>query len=91
MEGGLSGFFTKQQSDRYDATLAAEVAVLDERGNQLGFVRTQAQRSRTVAEGTPPAERDKILFEITESLMNEMDQSLDQAIRSHLARFVELP
>lgn len=91
MKSGIEGFFTKQQSDRYDATLAAEIAVYDDQGNQLGFVRTQAQRSRTVEEGTPPAERDKILFDLTDSLMKEMDKSLDQAIRSHLSRFVELP
>lgn len=91
MKGGVEGFFTKQQSDRYDATLAAEIAVYDDQGNQLGFVRTQAQRSRTVEDGTSPAERDTILFDLTDSLMKEMDTSLEQAIRSHLSRFVEQP
>ncbi|MGE5539201.1 MAG: hypothetical protein ACM30I_11325 [Gemmatimonas sp.] len=91
IEGGIRGSLTRQQSDRYTATVAAEIVVSDERGQQVGFVRTNAERSRTVAEGTPPAERDKVLFDLTEQVMNDMDARLEAAIREHLARFVQLP
>jgi hypothetical protein len=89
IEGGVRGSFTRQQSDRFIETLAAEIAVLDDQGNQKGFVRASTERSRTVAEGTPPAERDKVLFELTEAAMNDMNANLEQAIRAHLARFVQ--
>jgi hypothetical protein len=89
LEGGLRGSLTRQQSDRFVATLAAEITVLDAQGVQRGFVRANAERSRTIAEGTPPAERDKVLFDLTESVMNDMDANLEQAIRLHLSRFIQ--
>jgi hypothetical protein len=89
IEGGIRGSLTRQQSDRFVATLAAEVTVLDAQGVQRGFARANAERSRTISEGTPPAERDKVLFELTEQVMNDMDANLEQAIRLHLSRFIQ--
>jgi hypothetical protein len=89
LEGGIRGSLTRQQSDKFVATLAAEITVLDAQGVQRGFVRANAERSRTISEGTPPAERDKVLFELTESVMNDMDANLEQAIRLHLSRFIQ--
>lgn len=89
IEGGVRGSLTRQQSDRFVATLAAEITVLDAQGTQRGFVRANAERSRTIAEGTPPAERDKVLFELTESVMNDMNSNLEQSIRLHLSRFIQ--
>jgi hypothetical protein len=91
LEGGIRGAFTRQQSDKYVATVAAEIQVLDDRGNVHGSVRATTERSRTVAEGTPPAERDKVLFALTEASMNDMDAGLEKAVREHLAGFVQLP
>jgi hypothetical protein len=90
IDTGVRGSFTRQQSDRLVATLAAEITVLDAQGNQRGFARASTERSRTIAEGMPPAERDKVLFELTEQAMNDMDTNLDQAIRTHLARLTQI-
>jgi hypothetical protein len=89
IEGGIRGSLTRQQSDKFVATLAAEITVLDAQGVQRGFVRANAERSRTISEGTPPAERDKVLFELTEAVMNDMDANLEQSIRLHLSRFIQ--
>jgi hypothetical protein len=89
VEGGIRGAFTRQQSDRFTAYVAAEIVVIDARGTQVGFVRSNAERSRTITEGLPPAERDKVLFELTESVINDMDARLEAAIRETLARFVQ--
>ena len=91
LEGGVRGALTRQQSDKYVETIVAEIQVLDERGNIRGSVRANTERSRTVAEGTPPAERDKVLFELTEASMNDMDQNLEKAVREHLGNMVQLP
>jgi hypothetical protein len=89
VEGGIRGAFTRQQSDRLTAYVAAEIAVLDSRGTQVGFVRANTERSRTIAEGTPPAERDKVLFELTEQVINDMDQRLEATIRANHVRFLQ--
>jgi hypothetical protein len=89
IEGGIRGAFTRQQSDRFTAYVAAEIVVIDARGNQVGFTRSLAERSRTIAEGTAPAERDKVLFELTEQVVNDMDARLESGIRETLMRFVQ--
>lgn len=91
IEGGIRGALTRQQSDKYVETIAADIEVFDNAGNRRGSVHSSTERSRTVAEGTPPAERDKVLFELTEASMNDMDSNLEQAIRAHLGIMVQLP
>jgi hypothetical protein len=91
LEGGVRGALTRQQSDKYVETIAADIEVFDNAGNRRGSVHSSTERSRTVAEGTPPAERDKVLFELTEAAMNDMDTNLEQAVRAHLANMVQLP
>lgn len=85
---GIRGFFTTDQSERYDAALEMVIEILGPGGVQQGFVRARAERSRTVAEGTPLADRERVWFEITEALMNELNVELERSIRKHLARFV---
>ena len=91
IEGGIRGSLTRQQSDKFVETIAADIEVFDNTGTRRGMVHSSAERSRTIAEGTPPAERDKVLFELTESAMNDMDANLEQAVRAHLANMVQLP
>lgn len=91
IQGGIQGAFTTQQSDKYVETISATVEVFDAAGKSRGSVVAAAERSQTAAEGTPPAERDKILFNLTEAAMNDMDAGLEQGIRSHLSNMVELP
>ncbi len=85
---GIRGFFTTDQSERYDAALEVVVEILDLRGLPQGFVRVRAERSRTVSEDASLADRERVWFEITEALMNELNTELESSIRKHLARFV---
>jgi hypothetical protein len=91
IEGGIRGSLTRQQSDKFVETIAADIEVFDSNGTRRGSVHSSTERSRTVPEGTPPAERDKVLFELTEASMNDMDANLEQAVRAHLANMVQLP
>jgi hypothetical protein len=91
IQGGIQGSFTRQQSDKYVETIYATIEVFDGSGNLRGSANATAERSQTVAEGTPPAERDKVLFALTEQSMNDMDSGLEKAIRSNLGAMVQLP
>lgn len=86
--GGVRGLFTVDQSERYDATLEVVLEVRDGQGLRSGFAKAQTSRSRTVAEDASAAERDRLLFRLTEDLMADMDRTLEENIRRHLASFL---
>lgn len=85
---GLTGAFKKEQEVRYDAALNVAVQILDPRGMVLGETMAQATRSRTVAEGITLNERDRVLYDISETLAKDIDQQMAQLIQNYLGRWV---
>ncbi|EME67967.1 hypothetical protein H261_20894 [Paramagnetospirillum caucaseum] len=85
---GLSGAFKKEQEVRYDAALNVAVQILDPRGMVVGETMAQATRSRTVAEGITLNERDRVLYDISETLAKDIDQQMVQLIQNYLGRWV---
>lgn len=88
IDKGFSGAFKKEQEIRYDAALAVAVQILDARGMVQGETVAQATRSRTVAEGITLNERDRVLYDISESLAKDIDQQMAQLIQTYLGRWV---
>lgn len=88
IDKGLTGAFKKEQEIRYDAALSVAVQILDARGMVQGETVAQATRSRTVAEGITLNERDRVLYDISESLVKDIDQQMAQLIQSYLGRWV---
>ncbi len=86
--GGVRGAFTVDQSERYDARLAVVVEVRSIRGFQDAFASAIAERSRTVAEDISLYDRELVFFEMTKSMMDDLDAELEKNIRQFLARFV---
>jgi len=87
--GGVRGLFTTDQSERYDATLEVVLEVRDDQGRRSGFAKARASRSRTIAEDASAADRDRLLFRLTEELMADIDRTLEENIRRHLASFLD--
>ncbi len=85
---GVTGVFTTDQSERYDGTLEMKIEIIDSRGRQLASVSTQAKRSRTVPENITLADREKVWFRMTESMMNDLNLSLERQIRQHFAEWL---
>jgi hypothetical protein len=85
---GLTGVFKQEQETRYDATLDVVVEIHDARGMTVGDVTARAARSRTVPEGLSINERDRVLYEISEALIKDIDQQMTPLIKSYLARWV---
>jgi len=85
---GLRGAFTNDQSERYDATLALKIDILDRRGNFLGTVSSQAKRSQTVSEDSSLAEREQVWFRMVESMMTDLNRSLEKQVRQHFSRWL---
>lgn len=85
---GLAGFFTKEQTGRYDAVIDVELEIRSDRGYRDAAVLGRAQRSQTVREDASPNERQRIMYELTEKLMAELNATLDANIRLNLPKYL---
>ena len=86
---GVQGVFTKEQAARYDASV--EMSVEIKPTNIMapeGAATGRAERSRTVAEGITVNELDRVLYELVEGMMRDVDQQLDVNIQRCLAPFI---
>ncbi|MBK19186.1 MAG: hypothetical protein CMM52_10180 [Rhodospirillaceae bacterium] len=85
---GIRGAFTKDQSERYDATLAVKIEIFDANGKLRGTVSSQATRSQTVSEDISLADREQVWFRMTEAMMNDLNGSLERQIREHFRQWL---
>lgn len=88
-EKGFTDMFREEQAERYDGTLDVAIQILDERHLPVADVVARATRTKTVPEGVSLNERDRVLYEITEALIRDIDAQLDGLIRSYLNRWVQ--
>ena len=80
---GVKGVFTTDQSEQYDGTLSVRLEIIGPDGRQLAYVTSQATRSRSVPEDITLADREKAWFRMTESMMNDLNLSLERQINQH--------
>lgn len=85
---GLSGLFKEEQSERYEGSLDIAVQILDQRQLPIADVVARATRTKSVPEGVSPNERDRVLHELTEALIRDVDAQMDGLIQSYLGRWV---
>ncbi|RMD63160.1 MAG: hypothetical protein D6826_05630 [Alphaproteobacteria bacterium] len=86
--GGLSGLLTTEQSERYDARLVVEMRIVEDDGRVAGTATAEVVRSRSVPEGITLNEREKVWFEMTETLMRELNAQLEKTITTVFAPYV---
>jgi hypothetical protein len=82
----MRGYFTKQQSERYDARV--EVVLEIQEGARHGAANAIGTRWTTVGEDVSLNERERIKFNLIESLMKDFDAELEKNIRQHLAGWI---
>ncbi len=85
---GITGLVTKDQSERYDAKLVMEIEIRSAVGDRAAFVRAVATRSRSVPEDITLNDREKVFFELTEALMNDINAQLLNQINQHLVKYL---
>jgi hypothetical protein len=88
IDKGISGAFKKEQELRYDGALDVAVQILDARHMVVAETMARATRSRTVAEGLTINERDRILYDISETLARDIDGQMAQLIPTYLNRWM---
>lgn len=80
-KGGITGAFTTEQTERYQANMEAEMRIVDDFGNTLATLSARAARSTTTPEDLSLREREEIWFKLTEDVMRDLDAQLEPAIR----------
>lgn len=84
--GGIRGAFTTDQTERYIGELEMSISIADNRGQATA--RAGSNRTRTIAEDATLAEREKLWFDMVETLARGMDAEMDKQIPQHLANFL---
>ncbi|WP_114393223.1 hypothetical protein [Oleisolibacter albus] len=87
--GGVKGWFTKDQSERYTGRLAVEV-LIDKPSGFTGSASAAVARSTSVREDVSLADRDKTMLTLVRELTGDLDAQLSQAIKTALFQVVIL-
>ena len=85
---GIKGWFTKDQSAAYDATLELEIAIVDPNGQVLTTASGKASISRTVPEGTTEADKQQVWTGLIVATFDNLDTELQPQVRSVMAQFI---
>ncbi len=85
-KSGIKGAFTTDQTERYRATLRMSVSIADQTGQ--AEARASGNRTRTVAEDASLADREKVWFQMVESLSRNVDKVLEEQIRKHMTAYI---
>jgi hypothetical protein len=88
-EEGITGAFTKEPAERYDATIQANLDILDASGMPVRSVMVKAQRSQSVLEGITPNERDETWYNLTKALMADFDRQMSAEISAHFGGYFQ--
>jgi len=80
--------FTNEQSARFEGRVAMTVELVGANGLPTASVEGEAKRTRTLPENATLREREELLFQISEDLVNDLDKVLDANIRQHFAPYL---
>lgn len=86
---GISSAFTREPAQRYDATVAARLDIVDEHGLPVRTVEVKVTRSQSVLQGITPNDRDKTWYEMTKGLMADFDQQMSAQISAHFGGYFQ--
>lgn len=86
---GISGAFTTEPAERYDATLGARLDILDDHGVAVRSVEVTVTRSQSVLEGITPNDRDKTWYAMTRAMMTDFDQKMSAEISAHFGGYFQ--
>ncbi len=85
---GIAGWFTKDQSAEYDATLDLEVAIVDPSGKVLSSANGNARGTQTVIEGATEADKQQVWARLVISSFDSLDAELQAQIRQVMSQYV---
>jgi hypothetical protein len=88
-KGGITGAFTTQPAQRYDATLAATLTILDDHGLPVRTASGKVTRSQSVLEGVTPNQRDQSWYDMTKAMMADFDQQMTAEVQKNFGYYLK--
>ncbi|MEQ8319962.1 MAG: hypothetical protein RH946_06850 [Rhodospirillales bacterium] len=85
---GLTGVFTTDQAQRYDAAVSVQVRLEGVPRVNEAFAQAAVSRYQTLPEDASINVREDTWFNLTEQVMKDFDPQMAASIRQHLADFV---
>ncbi|MBV9522986.1 MAG: hypothetical protein JO010_09345 [Alphaproteobacteria bacterium] len=86
---GITGAFTTDQAQRYDAALEMSVDILSDRGFPERTASAQVARSQSVPEGITPNAREQVWYDMTKAMMIQIDQELETQMRAFFGSAIQ--
>lgn len=86
---GITGAFTKEPAERYDANLEATLDILDDRGFPVRTVTVKTARSQSVLEGITPNDREQVWYDMTKGLMADFDKQMTAEISANFGGYFQ--
>ena len=80
----FKSIFTREQAGKYTASIEITIDILDERRISRAYANAEAEASATIFEDATLAERDKILFELINTLLQTVQSSISPGIEKFL-------
>lgn len=81
---GIKGWFTKDQSQKYEGKFQVDIVVEGTSRGFTGSVSAAVARSTTVAEDVTLAQREKTMTDLVRDLSTDLDTELDKSIRTNM-------
>jgi hypothetical protein len=85
---GIKGWFTKDQSAEYEATLDVELSIVDVNGMVLTSASGKSTSTRTVSEGTTDADKQQVWTGMIVAAFDALDNELQPQVRQVMAQFI---
>jgi len=82
---GVRGLVAQDQTERYNGRIAVRLEA--EKGGNAATYETQVERSRTIGEGATLADREKLMHELVQRMMEDLNARLEEGFRSALSSF----
>ena len=86
---GLTGAFTTDQAERYDAAIEMSIDIMSDRGFPERTASAKATRSQSVAEGITPNDREQVWYNMTKALMADLNQELEKQMRANFGNYLQ--
>ncbi|HEY9567508.1 MAG TPA: hypothetical protein VIR38_05415, partial [Thalassobaculum sp.] len=85
--GGMQGWFTVDQAERYDAAIEGRLDLYGPGGHLLGHAAAQATRYRTIAEDASLNDRQRLWYDLVEATAQDFATVMENAIRRELGGY----
>lgn len=88
VQGGISGTFTDQVSQKYDVAIDAALELLDTTGVALRSARVTVSRSATVLQSASANERARVRYNLVRDMMTDFDNQAQARIGGGFGQYL---